>query len=147
MSELLVLAVIAGKRCAFRASDVGSVIETGAIAPVPRAPNHVVGITALRSQAMTVIDCRLAIDEDPAEHPCDNRLAVVEVDGQSYALQVDKIDDIASAQSEPTPVPGGSGKHWNRVSQGILETNCGPVLLVDVQQVIAGVEEKSAQAA
>ena len=147
MSELLVLAVIAGKRCAFRASDVGSVIEAGAIAPVPRAPRHVVGITALRSQAMTVIDCRVAIGEDPSVHPCDNHLAVIQIAGHSYALQVDLVDDIATAQSEPAPVPGGAGKHWNRVSQGVLETDRGPVLLIDVAQVVAGVEEKPAKAA
>lgn len=147
MSELLVLASIAGKRCAFRASDVGSVIEAGVIAPVPRAPKHVVGITALRSQAMTVIDCRAAIAEDPSIYPCDSHLAVVEVAGHSYALQVDKIDDIATARSEPAPVPGGSGKHWNRVCKGMLETDRGPALLIDIAQVVAGVEQKSAKAA
>lgn len=147
MSELLVLADIAGKRCAFRASDVGSIIEAGVIAPVPRAPKHVVGITALRSQAMTVIDCRVAIAEDPSAHPCDNHLAVVEVEGHSYALQVDKIDDIATAHSEPAPVPGGAGEHWNRVCQAMAETDRGPVLLIDVAQVVAGAEEKPAKVA
>ncbi|MBT8389662.1 MAG: chemotaxis protein CheW [Altererythrobacter sp.] len=147
MSELLVLAVIAGKRCAFCASDVGSVIEAGVIAPVPRAPRHVVGITALRSQAMTVIDCRTAIAEDPSIYPCDSHLAVIEVAGHSYALQVDKIDDIATAQSGIAPVPGGSGKHWNRVCKGMLETDRGPALLIDVEQVVAGIEQKSVKAA
>lgn len=147
MSELLVLAIIAGKRCAFRASDVGSIIEAGAIAPVPRAPEQVVGITALRSQAMTVIDCRTAIGEQPSAYPSDNHLAVVEVAGYSYALQVDMIDDVTNSQSELTPVPGGSGKQWNRVGQGMMETDRGPVLLIDVSQIIAGIEEKASKAA
>ena len=147
MSELLVLAIIAGKRCAFRASDVGSVIEAGTTVSIARAPTHVIGLTALRSQAMTVIDCRATIGEDVAQCPCDNHLAVVEVDGHSYALRVDKIDDIATAQSDLMSVPGGTGSNWNRVCQGMFETDRGPVLLLDVVQVIAGLEENPAKAA
>lgn len=147
MSELLVMTILAGKRCAFRASDVGSVIETGSIAPVPRAPAHVVGITALRSQAMTVIDCRVAIGEDPKQFPCDNHLAVVEIEGHSYALRVDKIEDIAHSRSEPVAVPGGSGDQWNRICSGMVETDSGPTMLLDIMQVIHSASENLEKAA
>ena len=61
MTELLVVIQIAGRRCALSAHDVKSVIELGSIAPVPRAPDFITGITALRSQSLTVIDCRRAL--------------------------------------------------------------------------------------
>lgn len=141
MSELLVMSMLAGRRCALRAGDVGSVIEAGTIAPVPRAPVHVIGITALRSQAMTVIDCRIAIGKEPSQFPCDSHLAIVEVEGHSYALRFDQIDDIGNAQSDLAPVPGGSGDDWNRVSHGMIETDRGPALLLNVAQLIAGTQE------
>lgn len=59
--DLLVIAQIAGRRCALSALDVKSVIEIGTITPIPRAPVWIAGITALRSQALTVIDCRRAL--------------------------------------------------------------------------------------
>lgn len=57
MSELLVVAIIANERVAFRAADIQSVIELDAITPVPYVPDFVAGIAALRSRPLTVIDC------------------------------------------------------------------------------------------
>ena len=59
--QLLVIALIAGRRCALSALDVKSVIEIGGVTPIPRTPGWIAGITALRSQALTVIDCRCAL--------------------------------------------------------------------------------------
>jgi purine-binding chemotaxis protein CheW len=139
MSALVLMAQIAGRRCAMAAEDVRSVIDTGTIAPVPRAPAFIAGITALRSQTLTVIDCRLALGLETAElYPTDTRAAVVAVDGHHYALMVDAIEDIASAISAPAQIPGGFGAEWQRVGQGMIETGIGPALLLDLPQVIAG---------
>ncbi|MGQ7830879.1 chemotaxis protein CheW [Altererythrobacter sp. Z27] len=146
MSELLVLAEVAGRSCAFRAADVQSVIDIGEVTPVPRSPDFVVGLAALRSQVLTVIDCRRAIGQDNAGLATDSRAAVVRVDGHSYALRVDMVDDIASALSEPGAVPGGFGAGWNRVGYGMVETDRGPALLLNVAELIAGPPEARAAA-
>ena len=138
MNDLLVMAQIAGRRCALPASDVKSVIELGAITPVPRSPDFIAGITALRSQALTVIDCRRALGFEPAQWSTDHRAAVVLIDGHSYALMVDAIEDIATGQSTPDDVPGGFGKEWTRVATGMVETAIGPALLIDLPALIAG---------
>ena len=138
MSELLDKTQIAGRRCALPAGDVKSVIELGAITPVPRSPDFIAGITALRSQALTVIDCRKALGLDPASWETDPRAAVVAVGGHSYALVVDAIEDIASGQTSPDSVPGGFGAEWTRVALGMVETAIGPGLLVDLAALIAG---------
>jgi purine-binding chemotaxis protein CheW len=87
MNALVLMVQIGGRRCAIAAEDVRSVIDLGTIAPVPRAPAFIAGITALRSQALTVIDCRLALGLSDEIWPCDSRAAVVAVDGHSYALR------------------------------------------------------------
>ena len=142
MSELLVIAVIAGRRCAMRAHDVHSVIDTGDISPIPRTPDHIIGLTALRSQALTVVDCRLALGIDISDLPTDDRAAVVKVGGHSYALQVDAIEDVEQALSEPTQVPGGFGEEWSRAGEGMLETTGGPALLLDIEQIVVGPERR-----
>lgn len=139
MSALVLMAQIAGRRCAMTAEDVRSVIDLGVIAPVPRAPTFITGITALRSQTLTVIDCRLALGlADAALYPTDTRSAVVAIDGHSYALLVDQIEDIASALTGPGQIPGGFGEEWQRAAQGLIETGIGPALLLDLPQLIAG---------
>ena len=138
MNDLLVMAQIAGRRCAFNAHDVKSVIETGTITPVPRTPDFIAGITAMRSQALTVIDCRRALGFDPASWERDDRAIVVAVAGHSYALMVDSIEDITSGVADPGSVPGGFGPEWTRVATGMIETRTGPALLLDLASLIAG---------
>lgn len=146
MSELIVLAEIAGRRCAFESREVQSVIEIGSITPIPRAPSFILGLSALRSQALTVIDCRLAIGQPSEGFAKDARAAVVKIDGHSYALLVDSIEDIAQARTEPGPIPGGFGKEWSRVAHGMVETDQGPVLLLDIEAIVSGLETSRAAA-
>jgi len=136
--DLLVIVQIAGRRCALSALDVKSVIEVGTITPVPRAPAWIAGITALRSQALTVIDCRSAIGLGEGDWPTDHRAAVVAEGGYSYALLVDGIEDITTAVGEAGQVPGGFGAEWSRISTGMIETIAGPALLIDLSALLAG---------
>ena len=138
MNDLFVMTQIAGRRCALHAHDVSSVIEIGAVTPVPRTPAFIAGITAMRSQALTVIDCRLALGFDAREWPTDHRAAVVAVSGHSYALRVDAIEDITTGSTEAGQVPGGFGAEWSRVATGMIETAIGPALLLDLAALIAG---------
>ena len=103
MNELMVMAQIAGRRCAFKAMDVQSVIEVGTISPVPKSPPFIAGITAMRSQALTVIDTRRAIGFDNGQWPTDERAAVVAIGGHSYALSSGPA--ISSARSISTAGP------------------------------------------
>lgn len=144
--KLLVILQIAGRRCALSALDVRSVIETSAITPIPRAPAWIAGITALRSQALTVIDCRRAIGLSDGDWPTDHRAAVITEAGHSYALLVDGIEDITTAAGEVGQVPGGFGTEWSRVALGMIETMAGPALLIDLPALLAGPEEIEAAA-
>ena len=137
---LLVVAQIAGRACALSALDVKSVIEIGTVTPIPRAPAWIAGITALRSQALTVIDCRRAIGLADAAWPTDHRAVVVADGGHAYALLVDSIEDITTAASEAGQVPGGFGPEWSRIATGMVETMAGPALLVDLPALLAGPE-------
>lgn len=146
MNDLLVMTQIAGRRCALHAHDVQSVIEIGAVTPVPRAPEFIAGITAMRSQALTVIDCRRALGFDPAQWPCDDRAIVVAVDGYSYALRIDSIEDITTGMGEVGDIPGGFGKEWSHVATGMIETRTGPALLIGLAALITGPENIGAAA-
>lgn len=146
MNDLLVMAQIAGRRCALHAHDVKSVIEIGAVTPVPVAPDFIDGITALRSQSLTVVDCRRALGVDPSPWERDDRAIVVEAGGHSYALRIDSIEDITTGNAAPQQVPGGFGNAWSRVATGLIETSVGPALLLDLPKLLAGPETSVAAA-
>lgn len=147
MSQLLLLCLIAGRRAAIPTQRVLSVIEIEAVTPIPMTPDFIVGLTALRSQALTVIDCRVSLGFSPSESVIGSRAAVIEHEGHRYALLVDEAFDVAEALSEPVPVPGGFGEGWRQAATGMIETESGPVLLVDVEQLVIGPRAGAAAAA
>ena len=139
MSGLVVMIVIGGKRAALRTDDVQSVVELEAISAVPRAPGFVLGLTALRSNTLTVIDAAAAIGLAAHGMPeTGARAVIVDYAGHRYALVVDAIDDVAQVTGEPLPVPGEAGQGWERVSEGLIETDRGPALLIALGALLAG---------
>ena len=140
MNELLLIVSIAGCRVALPAAEVESVVELDTLISVPRAPAHLAGLSALRSRVLTVIDCQRSL-ELGVTNLSDGELheaAVVEVDGHHYALTVDVVEDVVEALSAPSPIRAALGEGWERVSKGMVETEDGPILLVDIAALIAG---------
>ena len=145
MNDLLLVVTIAGERVALPAASVESVVELDTLIPVPRAAPHVAGLSALRSRVLTVIDCLKSLEL--GESDCSNGIreaAVVEVDGHHYALIVDLVEDVIQSLSAPTPVRAAMGPGWERVSQGMIDSENGPLLLIDVGALISGVDAKAA---
>ncbi len=138
MNELLLIVTIAGSRVAFPAAKVESVVELEALSPVPRAPAHVAGLSALRSRVLTVIDCQRSLELATTDLTGLREAAVVEVDGHHYALTVDAVEDVVEALSDPVPVRAAMGVGWERVGLGMIETEEGPLLLINIDALIAG---------
>jgi purine-binding chemotaxis protein CheW len=145
VNELLLIVTVAGQRVALPAAAVESVVELESLIPVPRAAPHVAGLSALRSRVLTVIDCVRSLELGANDHSGKIlEAAVVEIDGHHYALIVDVVEDVVEALSEPTPVRAAMAAGWERVSCGMVETEAGPLLLVDIANIIAGVEARAA---
>jgi len=145
VNELLLVVTIAGERVALPSAAVESVVELDALIPVPRAAPHVAGLSALRSRVLTVIDCMRALELGVTDCSDGIREAVVvELDGHHYALMVDTVEDVVEALSEPSPVRAAMGAGWERIAHGMVETENGPLLVVDVAALIGGIEAKAA---
>lgn len=137
MDRSLLLVSIGGERAAIDAAVIRSVVELEAVTPVPCAPAHIAGLAALRSRAMTVVDCRRALELPAAEG--ESRLAVVvELDDFLYALTVDSAEDVVPLETEPSEIRADLLPGWARASLGLAETSSGPVLLLDPARLIEG---------
>lgn len=138
MSELLLIATIVGERVAISAAAVESVVEIEAITPVPRSPPHVLGLAALRSRVLTVIDCCASLELGQACDRPAREAVVVEVDGHPYALLVDRVDDVIEFSGKVRPIRTSVAKGWRRVATGMVETDAGLMLLIDTHALLTG---------
>ncbi len=145
MNDLALVFTLAGRRVALRTADLHSVVEIEHVTAIPSAPAWVLGLSALRSITLTVVDAAAAIGlAAPAKPESGARAAIVDYDGHRYALVVDAIDDVAELLTQPAPVPGEAGPGWQRVSEGLVETARGPALLLSLAAVLAGPAEAAA---
>lgn len=136
MNMSVLLVQLAGQRIALPALEVDSVIELDKITPVPGAPSHIIGITSLRSRALTVIDCAKVLGANGYDGDDTKQAVVFNFEGHDYALLVDEVEEVAEALTEPAPVPGGAGELWSKISDGLIETNVGPAMLIDTNTFI-----------
>ena len=138
MNQTLLKVKIAGRDAALPAAIVRSVIEPGTMASVPGAPAHMVGLSALRSQAMMVVDPAIAMGLGKVTIGENTRAAVIEQDRHLYAILVDQADEVAESIGEITETPGQLGKGWSAVVDGLLETDVGPLLVLNASKLIEG---------
>ena len=131
---LYLLAEIAGQQVAFDASQVAAVADLGPVTAVPFAPAHVIGLAAIRSQIVTVVDAAIALGTPSTTSS--NRAILIGRDTHRYAIRVDRvIDVVALAPAEPigtTPL----GASWRTVALGRLLTDTGFALLIDADALI-----------
>lgn len=148
MDRSLLLVSIAGEMAALDSARIQSVVELEAVTPVPQAPAHVAGLAALRSRAMTVIDCRRSLelpDADDRQEGGEGALAVVvELDEYLYALVVDHVEEVVPLEGDPAMLRTDLLPGWTRATLGMVETSAGPALLLAPDQLVAGPPAKAA---
>ncbi|MGX7894623.1 chemotaxis protein CheW [Tsuneonella sp. HG222] len=142
----LLIVTIAGEQAALDSALIQSVVELESITPVPRAPAHVAGLAALRSRAMTVIDCRRSLELAPAQFDtaADILAVVVEIEEYLYALIVDGVEEVVAFEGTPTAIRANLLPGWARAATGVVETAIGPALLLDPTELVSGPQRRAA---
>jgi purine-binding chemotaxis protein CheW len=144
MNGLKLIARLAGQRIALPAETVESVVEIEAVTPVPLAPRHVAGLAALRSRVLTVVDTYAALELGRFPIDALPQAAVVTVDGHSYGLLVDEVEDVVAIPGDPQPVPAGIGRGWAGGALGVVEHDGHALLLLDPARLVAGADRAAA---
>jgi purine-binding chemotaxis protein CheW len=138
VSELFLVAHIAGRGVAIAAAQVDSVVDIGDIVAVPRADAFVRGLAALRSRVVTVIDTGTALGLQPTPDSV-RRSVITVVDGHHYAILVDSVEDVAPFTR--LPLSSGLALHrgWATAGIGIVERDGEPLLILDLAAVIPAI--------
>lgn len=143
MEKLYLMVRLAGELVALDANGVGSVVEIDAVTEIPRVPAHIAGLFALRSRVLTVIDSRAALGLGRSELSANPEAVVIQIDGHSYALLVEAVEDVASAEP-PLPCVATLAPEWARVVTGRIPREDGDLLLIDPARLITGPDEQLA---
>lgn len=137
LEALFLIARVGGERVALAAEAVESVVEIGALTPVPRVGRHIAGLAPLRSRVLTIIDVHASLELAGA--PAEARPAiVVPIDGHGYGLLVDEVEDVVAILAAPRPVGRGLDRGWARAASGIVEHDGRALLLLDPAALVAG---------
>ncbi len=135
MSELFLIARIAGRTVAINSDQVDSVVDIAEITPVPRTSAEVRGLAALRSRVVMVIDTHAALGLPASDLP-PSRAVITVVEGHHYAILVDALEDVAPfarvALTGGIAVDGG----WARAGCGIVDRDGDPILAIDLRALV-----------
>jgi len=138
MDNLYLLVELAGQPAILPAGFVESVVEIDNVTPIPCVPPHVMGLFALRSRVLTVIDSSAALECGRHKHKGDMQAVIVTVDGHLYGLLVDHVEDVIAIDGAPVPPRALLSQAWLRMTEGVLEHEGRPLLLIDIAALIDG---------
>jgi len=126
--------------------QIQEVLRYTEIAPVPGAPDYVLGIINLRGNVVTVIDTRRRFGLSDSEVSDHTRIVVLEVEGQVIGVLVDSVAEVVYLrQSEIETAPNVGNEESARFIQGVCNKNGELIILVEFEKMLS--EEEWAEMA
>jgi len=89
---------------------IQEVLRVTEIAPVPGAPNYVIGIINLRGNVVTVIDTRMRFGLPPKEMDDATRIVIIEEENQTVGIVVDSVSEVVDVNSSEIETEPNRGK-------------------------------------
>jgi purine-binding chemotaxis protein CheW len=120
---------------------VQEVLRITEIAPVPGAPEYVLGIINLRGNVVTVIDTRLRFGLPDDEATDASRIVIIESDKQVVGIMVDAVAEVVELkESQIDAAPNVGNEESSRYIQGIATLEKGLLIVVDLQKLLTDEE-------
>lgn len=118
--------------------QVQEVLRYTEIAPVPGAPDYVLGIINLRGNVVTVIDTRLKFGLMPAEITDNSRIIIIEAEKQVVGILVDSVAEVVYLKaSEIDDAPSVGTEESARFIQGVSNRKDDLLILVDLNKLLS----------
>lgn len=117
--------------------QVQEVLRYSEIAPVPGAPNYVLGIINLRGNVVTVIDTRLRFGLPQNEITDSTRVVIIESEKQVIGILVDSVAEVVYLKkSEIDTAPNVGTDESSRFIQGVSNRDGELLILVDLDKML-----------
>lgn len=131
-----------GEKYGINVVQVQEVLRITEIAPVPGAPDYVLGIINLRGNVVTVIDTRNRFGLPSKDTNDDSRIVIIETDGHVIGILVDSVAevvDLYESEIESAPNVGKAGN--SRYIQGVTSRDNQLLILVDLNRFLSDDEQ------
>lgn len=127
--------------------QVQEVLRMTEIAPVPGAPDYVLGIINLRGNVVTVIDTRKRFGLEPREVDDATRIVITEIEQQVIGMLVDAVAEVVDVRmSEIETAPNVGNDESSRFIQGVSSREGELLILVDLNKLLSADELKDMRA-
>lgn len=121
--------------------QVQEVLRYTEIAPVPGAPDYVLGIINLRGSVVTVIDTRARFGLPSAEVNDNSRIVIIEAEKQVIGILVDSVAEVVYLRSSEIDVAPSVGTEESaRFIQGVSNRDGELLILVDLNKLLSDEE-------
>jgi len=119
-------------------TDVREVLRFSEIAPVPGAPNYVIGIINLRGNVVTVIDTRRRFGLNSKDVDDQSRIVIIEVDGQEVGILVDSVAEVVDIKNSAIePAPNVGNEDTSRYITGVTSMDGELLIIVDLKKILS----------
>lgn len=117
--------------------QVQEVLKNADIAPVPGAPDFVLGIINLRGNVVTIIDTRKRFALTPKEMDEDSRIIIIEAEGQTVGIVVDSVAEVVEVEeSQIDTAPSVGNEETSRYIEGVVSRGDSLMILVDLNRLL-----------
>jgi purine-binding chemotaxis protein CheW len=118
--------------------QVQEVLRYTEIAPVPGAPEYVLGIINLRGNVVTVIDTRSLFGLPPTDITDNSRIVIIESDEQVVGILVDSVAEVVYLRSsEIDSAPNVGTEESAKFIQGVSNRSGELLILVDLNKLLS----------
>jgi purine-binding chemotaxis protein CheW len=121
--------------------QVQEVLRYTEIAPVPGAPDYVLGIINLRGNVVTVIDTRSRFGLPFSDITDNTRIVIIESDDQVVGILVDSVAEVVYLRSsEIDSAPNVGTEESAKFIQGVSNRDGQLLILVDLNKLLSDEE-------
>lgn len=118
--------------------QVQEVLRVSDIAPVPGAPDYVLGIINLRGNVVTVIDTRKRFGLMPKELDDLSRIVIIEAEEQVVGILVDSVAEVTEIRnSEIETAPNVGNDESSKYILGVTSREGELLILVDLNKFLS----------
>lgn len=118
--------------------ETQEIIEKRDLTRVPNAPEFVDGIINLRGEILPIIDLKKRFDLEVEREIEEQRVVVVEVDGNKVGMIVDEVKEVLNISKEqvdpPPKIAGGINKEY---LEGVVKLKDRLLVLLNLTKILA----------
>lgn len=127
-----------GETYGINVMQVQEVLRMTEIAPVPGAPDYVIGIINLRGNVVTVIDTRKRFGLIPTEADDSTRIVIIESDNNIVGILVDSVAEVVNLRgSQIETAPNVGNDESSKYIQGVFSREEDILILVDLNKFLS----------